>query len=128
MQGPCATDPVAATAVSFPQTHINSAESARLNRRSVQGQEVAFVVAEDRYIAADAVDLVEVDYEELPALVDPARSMAADAPVLRDDLKDKTSGAHGPRKHHARQRVSPSLQPGVRWLAQNIPKERAQSG
>ena len=36
-----------------------------------QGQEVAFVVAEDRYIAADAVELVEVDYEELPALVDP---------------------------------------------------------
>src|SRR5438105_4078272 len=64
-----------------------------------QGQEVAFVVAEDRYIAADAVDLIEIDYEELPALVDPTRSMAADAPVLRDDLKDKTSGAHGPRKH-----------------------------
>ena len=64
-----------------------------------QGQEVAFVVAEDRYIAADAVDLIEVDYEELPALVDPTRSMAGDAPVLRDDLKDKTSGAHGPRKH-----------------------------
>jgi carbon-monoxide dehydrogenase large subunit len=64
-----------------------------------QGQEVAFVVAEDRYIAADAVDLIEVDYEELPALVDPTRSMAEDAPVLRDDLKDKTSGAHGPRKH-----------------------------
>src|SRR5271168_2519482 len=48
-----------------------------------QGQEVAFVVAEDRYIAAEAVDLVEVEYEELPALVDPNRSMAADAPVLR---------------------------------------------
>ena len=62
-----------------------------------QGQEVAFVVAEDRYVAADAVDLVEVEYEELPALVDPNRSMAADAPVLRDDLKDKTNGAHGPR-------------------------------
>jgi aerobic carbon-monoxide dehydrogenase large subunit len=44
-----------------------------------QGQEVAFVVAEDRYIAADAVDLIEVDYEELPALVDPTRSMAGDA-------------------------------------------------
>src|SRR3984893_4842943 len=65
-----------------------------------QGQEVAFVVAEDRYIAADAVDLVEVEYEELPALVDPTKSMAADAPVLRDDLKDKTGGAHGPRKHN----------------------------
>src|SRR5262252_3373632 len=64
-----------------------------------QGQEVAFVVAEDRYVAADAVDVVEVEYEELPALIDPARSMAADAPLLRDDLKDKTSGAHGPRKY-----------------------------
>src|SRR6516225_4216677 len=30
-----------------------------------QGQEVAFVVAEDRYVAADAVDLVEVEYEDL---------------------------------------------------------------
>jgi carbon-monoxide dehydrogenase large subunit len=65
-----------------------------------QGQEVAFVVAEDRYIAADAVDLIEVEYEELPALVDPTKSMAADAPVLREDLKGKTEGAHGARKHH----------------------------
>ncbi len=32
-----------------------------------QGQEIAFVVAEDRYVAADAVELVEVEYEELPA-------------------------------------------------------------
>src|SRR5947208_6971755 len=47
-----------------------------------QGQEVAFVVADDRYIAADAVDLVEVDYEELPALVDPTSSMAGNAPDL----------------------------------------------
>jgi len=65
-----------------------------------QGQEVAFVVAEDRYVAADAVDLVEVEYEDLPALVDPNQSMAAAALVLRDDLQGKTSGAHGPRKHH----------------------------
>jgi aerobic carbon-monoxide dehydrogenase large subunit len=65
-----------------------------------QGQEVAFVVAENRYIAADAADLIEVEYEELPALVDPNKSMAADAPVLRDDLAGKTEGAHGKRKHH----------------------------
>ncbi len=65
-----------------------------------QGQEVAFVVAEDRYIAADAVDLVEVEYEELPAIVDPTKAMAPGAPELRDDLKGKTSGAHGARKHH----------------------------
>ena len=62
-------------------------------------QEVAFVVAEDRYIAADAVELIEVDYEGLPALVDPMKAMNPDAPVLREDIKDKTDGAHGKRRH-----------------------------
>ena len=42
-----------------------------------QDQEVAFVIAEDRYVAADAVELVEVDYEELPALVDPFKALDA---------------------------------------------------
>ena len=65
-----------------------------------QGQEVAFVVAENRYIAADAVELVEVDYEELPVVVDPFAAEAPDAPVLREDLAGKTEGAHGPRRHH----------------------------
>ncbi|QDG75969.1 aerobic carbon-monoxide dehydrogenase large subunit [Labrenzia sp. PHM005] len=65
-----------------------------------QNQEVAFVVAENRYIADDAIQLVEVDYEELPVLVDPFKSMDPDAPVLRPDLEGKTEGAHGPRDHH----------------------------
>jgi carbon-monoxide dehydrogenase large subunit len=65
-----------------------------------QNQEVAFVVADDRYVAADAVELVEVEYEELPVLVDPFKAMDADAPVLREDLAGKTTGAHGPRNHH----------------------------
>ncbi len=64
-----------------------------------QGQEVAFVVAEDRYIAADAVDLVKVDYEELPVLVDPFKAELSDAPILREDIKDETEGAHGARRH-----------------------------
>ena len=64
-----------------------------------QNQEVAFVIAEDRYIAADAVELVRVEYEELPVLVDPFKAMEPGAPVLREDLAGKTSGAHGPRKH-----------------------------
>lgn len=65
-----------------------------------QGQEVAFVIAENRYIAADAIELVEIEYEELPPLVDPFQAMAEDAPLLREDIKDKKEGAHGPRKHH----------------------------
>ena len=67
-----------------------------------QGQEVAFVVANDRYIAADAVELVEVDYEELEVIVDPFKSLQSDV-VLREDLVAEDgsipNGAHGPRKH-----------------------------
>ena len=48
-----------------------------------QGQEVAFVIAEDRYINADAIELVEVEYDELPVLIDANAAMAPDAPVLR---------------------------------------------
>ena len=64
-----------------------------------QGQEVAFVIAEDRYIAADAVDLVKVQYEELPVLVDPFKAELPDAPILREDIADAKEGAHGPRRH-----------------------------
>jgi len=67
---------------------------------SFQNQEVAFVVADDRYIAADAADLVEVEYEELPAVVDPFKALLPGAPVIRPDLDGKNVGAHGARKHH----------------------------
>ena len=56
-----------------------------------QSQEVAFVVAEDQYTAADAAELVEVEYEELPVLVDPHKATAADAPILRDDRDEKSN-------------------------------------
>ena len=54
------------------------------------GQEVAFVVAEDRYSARDALELIEVDYEPLPAVVDARRALDEDAPVIRDDKEGKT--------------------------------------
>jgi carbon-monoxide dehydrogenase large subunit len=65
-----------------------------------QMQEVAIVVADDRYIAADAVEAVSVEYEELPAVIDPFKALEKDAPVLREDLAGKTDGAHGKRYHH----------------------------
>lgn len=64
-----------------------------------QMQEVAVVVAEDRYAAADGVEAVEVEYEELPAVVDPYAALAEDAPTIREDLAGKDAGAHGPRHH-----------------------------
>ncbi|MEU5539284.1 aerobic carbon-monoxide dehydrogenase large subunit [Streptomyces sp. NPDC020362] len=50
-----------------------------------QGQEVAFVVAEDRYAARDALELIDVEYESLPPVVDARRALEPDAPVIRDD-------------------------------------------
>src|SRR5262245_21344242 len=64
-----------------------------------QLQEVAMVIASDRYAAADGAELVEVDYEELPAIVDPHQSMAKNAPVIREDIADKDNVGHGPRTH-----------------------------
>jgi aerobic carbon-monoxide dehydrogenase large subunit len=55
-----------------------------------QGQEVAFVVAEDRYAARDALELIEVEYEELPVVVDARKALDADAPVIRDDQEGRT--------------------------------------
>ncbi|MEX1162605.1 MAG: aerobic carbon-monoxide dehydrogenase large subunit [Nitriliruptor sp.] len=53
-------------------------------------QEVAFVVAEDRYSARDALELIDVDYEPLPPVVDVRKALDADAAVIRDDLAGKT--------------------------------------
>jgi aerobic carbon-monoxide dehydrogenase large subunit len=54
-----------------------------------QAQEVAGVIATDRYAAADGVDAVEVDYDPLPVVVDPFKALEPGAPVLRTDKKDK---------------------------------------
>ena len=54
-----------------------------------QAQEVAAVIATDRYAAADGVAAVEVDYEPLPVVVDPLKALEPDAPVLRTDKPDK---------------------------------------
>jgi carbon-monoxide dehydrogenase large subunit len=55
-----------------------------------QGQEVAFVVAEDRYAARDALELIDVEYEPLPPVVDAHRALSPGAPVIRDDLPGRT--------------------------------------
>jgi carbon-monoxide dehydrogenase large subunit len=55
-----------------------------------QGQEVAFVVAQDRYSARDALELINVEYETLPQVIDAEHALDQDAPVIRDDLPGKT--------------------------------------
>jgi carbon-monoxide dehydrogenase large subunit len=55
-----------------------------------QGQEVAFVVADDRYAARDALALIDVEYEPLDPVVDAKQALASDAPVVRDDKEGRT--------------------------------------
>ena len=50
-----------------------------------QGQEVAFVIATDEYSANDALQLIDVEYEPLPAIVNARKALDPDAPLIRDD-------------------------------------------
>jgi carbon-monoxide dehydrogenase large subunit len=50
------------------------------------GDPVSVVIAQDPYIARDALDLIEVDYEPLPAAIDVEQAMRPDAPVLYEEF------------------------------------------
>jgi 2-furoyl-CoA dehydrogenase large subunit len=51
------------------------------------GEPVALVVAESRYLAEDAAELVAIDYEPLPAVIDPQAAREKSAPLLHPDAK-----------------------------------------
>jgi 2-furoyl-CoA dehydrogenase large subunit len=57
-----------------------------VDRARYVGEPVAVVVAEDRYLAEDALDLIEVDYRPLPAVIDAEGALLVDAPVLHAGL------------------------------------------
>ncbi len=52
------------------------------------GEPVAIVVAEDRYSAEDAVDALVVDYEALPAVVDPEEALRPGATLVHEEFDD----------------------------------------
>ncbi len=94
-----------------------------------QGQEVACVIAESAYIAKDALELIEVDYEPLPAVTSPQQSSSAGRPAdpgregRPDDeprlpLGDRRQGRDRPRLLRGRPRrrarhLLPPLPPGA---------------
>lgn len=62
------------------------------------GDPVALVIADSRYIAEDAVDLVDVDYEPLPAVADFRRAVGgaeAGVPVVHEAYPDNVAGGMG---------------------------------
>ena len=50
------------------------------------GEPVAIVIAQDRYVAEDACEKIQVEYQPLPAVVDPRESVGASAPVLHEKV------------------------------------------
>src|SRR5215472_7749710 len=52
------------------------------------GEPLAIVVAEDRHRAEDALDLIDVDYEELPVVADPNEALKVEATLVHDKSKD----------------------------------------
>lgn len=56
------------------------------------GEAMAIVIAESRYIAEDAIDLIQVDWEILPAVTDAEAAIADGAPQLHDDIPNNNIG------------------------------------
>jgi aerobic carbon-monoxide dehydrogenase large subunit len=58
------------------------------------GEPVAVVLAEDAYLAEDAAELIEVEYEELPVTLDPRGAIEVEAPQLRDGSGNEAATLH----------------------------------
>jgi carbon-monoxide dehydrogenase large subunit len=76
------------TLFSIPMPGLKKPERRPMATDTVRyvGDPVAVVVAESLYAAEDARDLVEVEYEPLPAVVDPETALSPDAPLLYNDF------------------------------------------
>ena len=61
--------------------------SLAVERVRYAGEPVALVVAEDRYLAEDAAERVQIEYEPLPAVVDPLAACRKESPLLHADAK-----------------------------------------
>ena len=71
-----------------------------------EGQPVVSVAAVDRYIAEDAIELIEIDYDPLPHVSDVISAMA-DAPVLHPDILPSNLLAANPWARATPRRGSP---------------------
>jgi carbon-monoxide dehydrogenase large subunit len=73
---------------SLPGLRVPHHHILAIDRVYFVGHPVAVVVATDRYIAADAADLVEVDWEVLPAVADPVKAITPGAPAVHPQWPD----------------------------------------
>lgn len=67
------------------QNNVNTPRALAVDKVNFAGDAVALVVAEDRYIARDALDLIEVDYEPLDVVVDAEQATQPGAPQIHEN-------------------------------------------
>ncbi len=77
-------EPVFATST-MPDYHATAIRPLARGKVRYVGEPVAAVLAESRYLAEDAAEAVEVDYEPLPRVVDPEAAAEDGAPLLHDE-------------------------------------------
>jgi CO/xanthine dehydrogenase Mo-binding subunit len=81
---------VVVTAKDLPQYRKNPSERRGIifaeNEALFYGQPITAVLAEDPHVAEEALALIEVEYEELPAVVDPVDAMREDSPLARSPI------------------------------------------
>lgn len=70
------------------QVRIHPMPALAVDRVTYAGQPLAMVIAVDRYVAEDALELIEVEWEPLPAIIDPEAALAPDAPLLEPAWPD----------------------------------------
>jgi xanthine dehydrogenase molybdenum-binding subunit len=61
-----------------------------------KGHAVAAVAADSVHIAEEAIGLIDVKYEPLPAVLDVREAMKDSAPILNEDVRTKSLGSHPP--------------------------------
>ncbi len=67
------------------KNNVNTPRVLAVGEVHFAGDPVALVIAEDRYIARDACDLIEVEYEPLPVVVDAKKATEPGAPQLHEN-------------------------------------------
>ncbi len=69
----------------YPTLSYDTEASLVTDKIRYQGQEIAAVIADDPYIAKDACEAIQIEYEPLPPIVNPKQALAPGAPLIRDD-------------------------------------------
>jgi aerobic carbon-monoxide dehydrogenase large subunit len=120
------------------KNNVNTPRVLEIDRVTHAGMGVAVVVAEDRYTAEDALNLIEVDYEPLPVVVDTEKTTFADAPQIHENApnnicfdwsigdKDGTDAALGSsdvvvKQRLVNQRLIPNVMEPRGCIAQYLP-------